>query len=116
VRPTNADEMVDKENSKILGSLTHEAWKGLAVEGVAAKWYSLETDQELEARLLEAEHPLQHLIDDARQSSGSVGGEHRKDLRDVLIGSPQQATNLSVPIVNAQTANPTPVPEKKRGF
>lgn len=131
-RPGAHEELTDPENEKVLGTLTPEAWRGLSVEAVAAKWYAnqvavarasqewhplnpwrVEEVSGLPARPEQRENPLASLIHEARQSSGSIRGEHRKDLKDAIIGAPQQTVGLSVPVqepVKAEAGQP------KRGF
>lgn len=118
MRPQAHQELTDEENEKILGTLTHETWVGLSVEIVASEWYRLDTDlsylDEIDVS------PATRLIHEARLSSGSIGGEHRKDLKEAIIGAPASATNLSVPIVNANgqptAQNHQPMVQPKRGF
>lgn len=101
-------DLIDPDNTDVLGTLTSEAWRGLAVEEIAADWYDLDDSPE---RLAGRTAPLRNLISKARRTSGSVKGKHREDLRDAIIGSPAQSVGFSVPPLMAGES-----PERDRGF
>lgn len=117
MRANPVGELTDEENEPFLGTLTHEAWVGLSVEAVASDWYSFDTATNL-MNLLKKSSPSASLVSRALLSSGSIEGAARRDLKEALIGAPQQASSLSVPIINAQPAQtPPPAPQKpSRGF
>lgn len=73
---------------------------GLAVEDVNADWFRLTTNL---SYLKEARNPHEKLMAVARVSSGSIEGEHRKDLTTAIVGSPLQQSSLSVGIANLPT-------------
>lgn len=113
MRPNPTQELTDEENERILGTLTHEAWVGLSVEAISADWYDLDTDL---SALLKKKPPSSALVKEARISSGSIEGNHRRDIKEALIGAPQGQSNLSVPIsVNPQAPEP-PAQPPKRGW
>jgi hypothetical protein len=76
------EELTDKKNARILGTLTSRAWRKLAVLEARAKYLDLSVPPE------KLEHPLKGLIQSAIESSGSIGGEHRKDLVEAIKNSP----------------------------
>lgn len=94
-----AEELTDRENRRQLGTLTARTWRGLTVEEVAAKWWSLDVSDEHFERLAALDGPLEDLVEVARESSGAIKGEHRKDVTQALVGAPQlQNLGLSVPV------------------
>lgn len=113
MRPNPTQELTDEENERILGTLTHEAWVGLSVEAIAADWYDLDTDL---SALLKKKAPSVALVKEARISSGSIEGAHRRDLKEALIGAPQAQSNLSVPIAVNPPQEAPPQQPPKRGF
>lgn len=113
MRPSAHQELTDEENERILGTLTHEAWVGLSVENIASDWYRLDTDLEY---LKNIKNPAEKLVHEARLSSGSIEGAHRRDLKEAIIGAVPQGGSLSVPIINQPVAQAPQVAEKKRGF
>ena len=116
MRPNAVGELTDEENEPFLGTLTHEAWVGLSVEAIASEWYSFDTATNL-LELVKKSSPSSALVSRALLSSGSIEGAARRDLKEALIGAPQTASNLSVPIINAQPqVPPQPAPQPKRGF
>lgn len=113
-RPGPHEELTDPENEKVLGTLTAEAWRGLSVEAITAKWYSLDLD--VERLVQENVNPLELLIHEARQSSGSIRGEHRKDLKEAIIGAPVSTTSLSLPPATSQADASSEAPRARRGL
>ena len=116
-------ELTDKENAGMLGTLTYQTWKGLVCEEVASQWYRPTTDLTyLKAQIgngpEDLRDPSEHLVEVARYTSGSIMGEARKDLRDVLVGSPQSQTSLSVGVANLPPKSDAveAQPAKKKGW
>lgn len=66
-----------------------------------AKFYDLGTP------MAEIQHPMEDLLHEARLSSGSVGGEHRKDLVEAMKAAESQNVGLSL-----QAPTPTEAPKK----
>lgn len=114
-----------RKNEAILGTFQHDFWVGSEVELIAGKWWRLgniavrrRSDSPLQGRrsqlwhpdhpwhedewspdlreLMSLPNPEEMLLHAARQSSGSIHGEHRKDLRDAVIGAPKGSAGLSV--------------------
>jgi hypothetical protein len=114
---SDPQEMTDPLNRRVLATLSSKTWHGLAVCQLAADWWRPTNDL---AYLEEIQNPLGDLIQTAMESSGAIQGKHRGDLRDVLIGSPQQSLGLSLPIISPQApagpqeANQSAKP--RRGF
>jgi hypothetical protein len=103
------EELTDPKNERILGTLTPRSWAKLAVLDARSKFYNAELEPE------EIVHPMEGLIRTAIQSSGSIRGEHRKDLVDAIKGASPQTVGLSVGQAPGAAAS-APVAEKKRGL
>ena len=84
------EELTDARNERILGTLTPRSWHMLSVLATRAKFYDMDIDP------AELEHPMLTLVEEARQSSGSIRGEHRKDLVDAIKGAQPQNVGLSL--------------------
>lgn len=86
------EELTSADNKHILGSLTSRSWHLMNVVAVRAVVLPEIlatrhlTDEALRAKLEGFTHPLQYLVDEAVKSSGSIGGEHRRDLKESLQG------------------------------
>lgn len=93
------EELTKPENEKINGTLTPRAWAKLSVLEARAKFYAPGMDP------AKVEHPMAGLIHTARQSSGSVRGEHRKDLVEGMKAQGGGAVGLSVTSAPAAPAN-----------
>lgn len=90
-RRAGYQELTDPDNERILGTLTSRAWGKLAVLSTRSAYYN----QKLEE--LGTINPLDCLIHEARQSSGSIKGEHRKDLVEGIRGAqmPKQGLGMA---------------------
>lgn len=138
-RPGPHEELTDPENERVLASLTPDTWRGLSAELVAALWFRLApsesvgvkrasrvwhparpwTEEEVTGlgHLLETESLLELLIHEARQSSGSIRGEHRRDLKEAIIGAPKVgAIGLSAQSSEPAAPSSTSAPKKERGL
>ena len=117
MRPNPVGELTDEENENFLGTLTDEAWVGLSVEAIASEWYSFDTATDM-MNLLKKTSPSGALMRRAMLSSGSIEGKARSDIKEALIGSPAQQSNLSVPIVNMQPGQASEAPKQppRRGL
>lgn len=104
MRPNPVAELTDADNEPFLGTLTPEAWVGLAVEAIASEWYSFDTATELH-NLIKKGSPSSALVTRALLSSGSIEGKAADRIERAAIGAPATAQNLSVPIVNVPPQN-----------
>lgn len=102
------ETLVDPELQRILGTFTFPGWKAFAVLEARAKFFDLKNDP------MNLKHPLAGLIDTARQSSGSIDGEHRKDITEALkAAQPAPAIGLTLP--SGQSGAPGTPPPKSPG-
>lgn len=129
-------ELTTDENLKILGTWTSGTWRGFAVEAQAAEWYRLRGESlpgDLKpwhplrpwkaeevglSHLMVKDSPLRDLIKEGRVTSGAMNGEHRRDLKEALIGGKPQSVAL-VGASGGESANgdtPRADAPKKRGF
>lgn len=118
-------ELTDPENDLVLGTLSHQTWIGLAVEEINADFYRLGNPRNYfrdvgkirpQAQVGEKVDVGERLIHIARLSSASLNGEGRKDLTAAIVGSPQQSSSLSIPILNAQGVQAPAAKEEKKGW
>ncbi|MHB8586440.1 MAG: hypothetical protein ACYDDF_11485 [Thermoplasmatota archaeon] len=108
MRPHGAhQELIEPENEKVLGTLTHRAWHLLNTRHMRALFfqpqtYFLDITDPQDPRYVPEEHLRDllslspRLFHDTLQSSGSIGGQHRADLRDTLK-APTLAAGLEIP-------------------
>lgn len=129
-------ELTTKENLKVLGTWTPGTWRGFAVEACAAEFYKLRAaslpgelkpwhpqrpwnarDVGLE-HLLELDSPLRDVIEEGRVTSGAMMGEHRRDLKEALIGGkPQSIALVGAGADNGGAEAPREAaPARKRGI
>lgn len=107
-------------NERLLATLTHRSWRGFSVMETRTLLYelvdhALATEEHDPLVWEKIEHPMKELLHGARQSSGSVKGEHRKDLVEAIkAASPPPTVGLSVP---PSTGNePAQEEPRRRGF
>lgn len=86
LRPRPTGPLTDEKNEPYLSTLTSRAWRGLAVEEVAAEWWSFDSLAKLDELI--KKNPSRRLVTVARRTSGSIGGAHRSHIRDALVGAP----------------------------
>lgn len=106
-------DLFDPDNRDFIETVTHETWLNFAVEEFAAQWYSIDYDDEGELRaFLETIEggPIARLLRKARETSGSIGGDLRKDAVDMARGSTPQSVGLSV-VQPGQAPQSVPVTE-----
>lgn len=134
-------ELTTPENQKILGTWTSGTWRGFAVEMIAAEWYTLRaesvggelrpwhpsrpwTPEEVGLKhLMDFDSPLRDMLTEGRLTSGAIGGEHRRDLKEALIGGKPSSVPLvgALPVqaesggANGNGAHAA-APAKRRGF
>lgn len=105
------EELTREENERINATLTHRSWHKLSVLRLRAEWYKLGATLEEIATL---DHPVEDLVHEALQTSGAVGGEHRKDLVEAI------KAQAPTPTVGLSMGTPEPpaeeAPKKKRGL
>lgn len=107
-------ELTDPENERFLGTLTHRAWHLLNARHQRSKFFKPEfydLDQitcdnhkegcpskcpKLVSSLRDLLSLSPGLFHDAIQTSGSIRGEHRRDLKDAIIGAPHVAAGYAV--------------------
>lgn len=117
-------ELTDPANVNVLGTLTPRGWRHLNVMRVRSEVLGLDFDEaSLRRRLLgETEDgealPTVALVESAFETSGAMGGEHRKDLKEALIGAPVHAFGFGVPQASnvGDAEKPTAAPQAKRRF
>ena len=83
-------ELTDPKNERITATLNSRAWAKLTVLATRSAFFS----QTLEGK--DWENPQDKLIHEARQSSGSIKGQHRKDLVDAMQGVRQGKEGVSM--------------------
>lgn len=128
------EEVTDlDENERLLATLTHRSWSGFSVMETRSLLYglvdaALEAEQrgfymkdgvkvllvtkdDYDALWKSVEHPMKELLHVARQSSGAIKGEHRKDLVEAIKAAAPQVQGLAIP----QEA-PKGTPERRRGL
>ena len=91
---TPAETLTAKENASKMGTFTHRSWHKLAVLEARANFYK--PGQDMKA----VPHPMKRLVDVARETSGAVGGEFRKDVVEAMKSPQTPTVGLAVP--NAQ--------------
>lgn len=102
-RPAPYKELTDPANERITGTLNSRAWaklSGLATRSLffsqefpTEDWINPQKEASLEAAW---KRPQEILVHEARQSSGSVDGQHRRDLVSALQGIAEGKQGLSV--------------------
>jgi hypothetical protein len=116
MRKTRAthEDLVDPDRERVLGTLTSKAWAKLSYLEARSKWYSM-TPQEIAD--LEYD-PMDEVLHTARQSSGSIGGAHRRDLVEAMRVSSQPQTGLSLQVGQQDREEPGKPEkrEKRRGL
>ena len=85
-RDPHHKELTNPENEKFIGTLTPRAWAKLTVLATRADFYGLNVE-ELRELTKKGVDPVSFLLHEARQSSGSILGEHRKDIVEALKAS-----------------------------
>lgn len=111
-RRASHETLTDKGNAHVLATLTAEAWAELAMAQNLAQYLDPETD------ISKLPHPMEGLVEIARNTSGSIHGEARKGLeRAVTTPAPVGGLLGNVPITESPPANNGNghVPVKKRG-
>lgn len=69
------EELTDPANERILGTLTNRAWRKMARVMARAQYYDTPVPVDV--------------LHTALQMSGSIGGDHRKDLVEAVRGAPR---------------------------
>jgi len=108
------EELTDKANAEILATRTNEFWKAAVRYKMRAKVLSIDFDT-MEQRLLEwaKGSPGGLFIDYAIQTSGSIGGEHRRDLKETVIGAPTERGSVNLNIGQPPQAKGEEAPKRK---
>jgi hypothetical protein len=109
---TDARDLVHPRTAKQMASLTPKAYRGVVAAAVRSSWYKLSTDL---SYLDEAKLPLETLLEELTVRSGSVGGEHRRDVRDAIMG-PSSQTGFSLVAPPGEPAKPAEAEGKKKGY
>lgn len=89
-RPSH-QELTAEENERILGTLTPRAWAKLSVLALRAEFYNQDFEK---AKFVK---PMDRLVHEARQSSGSIRGQHRRDLVDAIQGVQDPKKGVALP-------------------
>lgn len=113
MRKTRAthEDLVDPERERVLATLTPRAWAKLSVLEARSQWYSM-TPEEIVAKDFD---PMDEVLHTARQSSGSIGGQHRRDIVDAMRVSTQPQTGLSLQVGEPREAQPEEAKGKRKG-
>lgn len=90
------EELTDKKNERILGTFTHRGWARISMAQARALYIEVVGGAEDLDDLVDRIHafdtengrlvPFEQVLHFALQSSGSIGGRHREDLRDAVQG------------------------------
>lgn len=111
------EELTDKENADVLATRTPRFWRKGSVYDNRSRVLSLDFEPESMRRRLEEwgrSAPGKLLMDKAVRTAGSIGGAHRSDLTNAVIGAPQERPGLSVTVGGQEAAEPAK--QKGRGF
>lgn len=112
-RPGPHEELTDPENENILATLTPRAWRLLNHKAVKAKFYS---DYEGTLIAKEVDSLSDILFHQVLRTSGSIGGEHRKDLKDAIMGARPQTLGLGVSVAQQAESAESESGKPRRGF
>lgn len=83
-------ELTDPKNERITSTLNSRAWGKLSVLATRAQFFNLDLET------TDWVSPQDILIHEARQSSGSIKGQHRRDLVEALQGVREAKRGLAV--------------------
>lgn len=114
-----AIDLTHEETARQMATLTPKGYRGLVSYSVRTDWFRLTTDL---AYLGTAKNPAEVLVEEATVRSGSVGGEHRRDVRDAIQQAPQSVNGFSLmsgagqPSEPAQEAAKAAGGQRKRGW
>lgn len=89
-RKTPADTLTAPENAAKTGGYTHRSWHKLSVLEARSKFY--ESTEKRGKR----EHPMKRLVAVARETSGAINGEFRKDLVEAMKAPASPTLGLAV--------------------
>lgn len=100
-----AIELTHEETARQMATLTPKGYRGLVSYAVRIGWFKLTTDL---TYLQTARNPAEILVEEATVRSGSVGGEHRRDVRDAIQAAPANVNGFSL-----QAPASVPAPDAK---
>ncbi len=78
-------EITSEDNERILGTLTARAWARWQVTAARKEFFE--------------DHAGENVLRRALQSSGAIGGEHRRDLVEAIQGAKPAPMAITVPNV-----------------
>lgn len=94
------EALTDPRNAAKTGTFTHRSWHKLAVLEARSKFYAPEAEPGSQ------EHPMKKLVTVARETSGAINGEFRRDFVELAKAHATPTLGLAVAADGKKGASP----------